>query len=350
MLKRIKTRVLEVALRLGVSRILLESRWRQERLLILCYHGIAMEDEHLWRPPLYMPSEVFARRLELLQKSRCVVLPLAQALTRLYAGNLPPRSVVITVDDGGYDFYRIGFPMFQKFGYPVTVYLTTYYSDFNRPVFDPALAYLLWKASGRLLDWPRLFSAPVRLGAGGLAEVTQRVQEYCRLEGLSGCQKDGLLAELASHTGVDYAALCSRRLFTLMTAEEVREVAAAGVDIQLHTHRHRVYRQKDAFLREIDENQARIYAMTGSHARHFCYPGGGYLPEFVPWLREWGVESATTCVSGLASRASNQMLLPRLVDVPAISEIGFQCWLSGLAAFLPRRPHRPDYWSLKTQP
>jgi peptidoglycan/xylan/chitin deacetylase (PgdA/CDA1 family) len=348
MLKQIKTCVLKVAVRMGVSRMLLESRWRQERLLILCYHGIAMEDEHLWRPPLYMPSAVFARSLELLQESRCVVLPLAQALTRLYAGNLPPRSVAITVDDGGHDFYRIGFPLFQKFGYPVTVYLTTYYSEYNRPVFDPALSYLLWKAGGRLLAWPRVFPAPVRLDAGGLAEATQRIQEHCRREGLSGRQKDGLLAELASRTGLDYAALCSRRLLTLMTAEEVREVAAAGVDIQLHTHRHRVYRQKDKVLRELDDNQACIHAMTGSHARHFCYPSGGYLPEFIPWLREWGVESATTCEPGFASRTSDPMLLPRLVVVPALSEIEFQCWLSGLAAFLPRRPHRPDYWSLKT--
>jgi hypothetical protein len=43
-----------------------------------------------------------------------------------------------------------------------------------------------------------------------------------------------------------------------MTAGEAREVAAAGVDVQLHTHRHRVWRSRDRFFRELDDNKARI--------------------------------------------------------------------------------------------
>jgi len=348
MLKRIKIRVLQAAASCGVSRLLLDSAWRRNRLLILCYHGFAIEDEHIWNQTLFMSPATFGRRLELLHEQRCTVLPLGEALKRLRDGTLPARSVAITVDDGLYDFYKVAFPAFQNGGFPVTVYLTTYYSEFNRPVFDATLGYLLWKAGDIILNWPGMLESAIRLDPAGIIRVQGRVHDYCQSGGLSGRDKDALLAELAARIGIDYEALCSKRLFTLMTPQEVAEVAAAGIDIQLHTHRHRVFRQKEKFLRELDDNYSRIHAVTGSDPRHFCYPSGNVLPEFVPWLEEWGVTSATTCQTGLAARASNPMLLPRLIDVPSLSETEFKAWISGVAALLPQRPYVPDYWSLES--
>src|SRR5256885_15597344 len=93
----------------GVFRLVANSNWRQQRLLILCYHGFALEDEHHWRPGLYMPAQQLEQRLELLRKYGCSVLPLGEALRRLQTGALPPRSVVLTFDDGAYDFYAQAF-------------------------------------------------------------------------------------------------------------------------------------------------------------------------------------------------------------------------------------------------
>ena len=102
------------------------SRWRSERLLILGYHGVAQEDEHLWSPSLFITPEHLAGRLEFLKAGGFTVLPLGQALTRLRTGTLPERSVAITFDDGYVDFYRLAFPMLRAHNLPATVYLTTY--------------------------------------------------------------------------------------------------------------------------------------------------------------------------------------------------------------------------------
>jgi peptidoglycan/xylan/chitin deacetylase (PgdA/CDA1 family) len=339
---------LQAASGIEAPRLLLNSGWRQRRLLILCYHGVSMGDEHVWDSSLYMSPTVFRSRLEMLREHRCAVLPLSEALERLKAGTLPPRSVALTVDDGTYDFYKVAFPEFQRLSYPVTLYLTTYYSDFNRPVFDTALSYILWKSGGGMFTWPEVGQGEVRVDAAGILEVKLRVLAYCRDRGLSGRDKDALLAELASRTGFDYEGLCSKRLFTLMNADEVRAVAAAGVDIQLHTHRHRLSRERTAFFRELNENASRIVAITGSRPKHFCYPSGNYLPEFMPWLREWGVASATTCVGGLAARNSDPLLLPRIVDGAGLSEIEFEAWITGFAAFIPRRPYSHNNWSIQS--
>src|SRR6185312_6273066 len=73
-----------------------DSRWRNQRLLILCYHGISIEEEHLWRPATYIHPTLFTKRLEQLARTGYQVLPLGEAVDRLYRGDLPSRSAVIT--------------------------------------------------------------------------------------------------------------------------------------------------------------------------------------------------------------------------------------------------------------
>ena len=68
---------------------------------------------------------------------------------------LPPRSLAITFDDGGYDFYAAGFPIIKRFGFPVTVYQTTYYGDYQEPIFNLVCSYLLWKGRDRILQNPK---------------------------------------------------------------------------------------------------------------------------------------------------------------------------------------------------
>jgi hypothetical protein len=92
------------------------------------------------------------------------------------------------------------------------------------------------------------------------------------------------------------------------------------------------------FLREIDDNRAGILKMTGKTAAHFCYPSGVHDPAFLPWLKERGIASATTCEPGLASRGCDPLLLPRLLDVSRLSPLEFEGWVTGVAAVLPRRP------------
>ena len=48
MLKQAKMGVLRLAEATGASRLLSGSAWRRHRLLILCYHGVSMYDEHEW--------------------------------------------------------------------------------------------------------------------------------------------------------------------------------------------------------------------------------------------------------------------------------------------------------------
>ncbi len=340
MLKKVKQAALKSLKTTGVSSLVHNSRWRRQRLLILTYHGIAMDDEHLWDNSLFMSPEVFRARLELLKRSGCTVLPLDEAVKRLYENDLPERAVVITFDDGHSDFQEKAFPLIKEFDFPVTLYLTTFYSEYNRPVFDVMCAYLLWKGRNETLNLKFLTGRDASLDLASDASresARHQLLEFARVQKLSAEDKDTLAASLAKNLKVDYAALLERRALHVVTPDQVRQLAADGVDIQLHTHRHRTPLDRGLFLREIEDNRKSIQAMTGTRASHFCYPSGEYNLTFLPWLKEAGVVSATTCEQGLASPSSNPLLLPRLIDVSSLSSIEFESWLTGISAALPRR-------------
>jgi len=340
MLKQFKQATLSSLKTAGVSTLVQNSRWRRQRLLILAYHGISATDEHLWNNSLFMSPEVLRSRLELIRKSGCTVLPLDEAITRLYADDLPDRCVTITFDDGTHDFYQEAFPLLKEFDFPVTLYLTTFYSHFNGPVFDLMCAYLLWKGRAETLDFEKVAGRNLKIDLN--TEATRDValatiHAFAREQNLSAEEKNAFAEALAKHLKVDYAALLEQRTLHNVTTDEVRKLASEGVDIQLHTHRHRTPLDRELFIREIEDNRKSIHEMTGTRASHFCYPSGVHDLAFLPWLRESGVVSATTCELGLASSGSNPLLLPRLVDVSSLSSIEFEGWLTGISAALPRR-------------
>ena len=345
MLKRFKQATLWSLKTSGVSTLVHNSRWRRQRLLILAYHGISLEDEHLWNGSQFISVEVFRTRLELLRKSRCAVLPLGEAVTRLYANDLPDRAVTITFDDGTSDFYRRAFPLIKEFGFPVTLYLTTFYSYYQRPVFDLMCSYLLWKGRTKTLDLKPLTGKDLKtdLGRNDFREaVLSEIHSFAREQKLSADEKDAFAAALAAHLDVDYEALLQQRIMHNLTADEVGQLAAGGIDVQLHTHRHRTPLDRQLFLREIEDNRRSIEEMTGKRPTHFCYPSGVYDLKFLPWLREAGVVSGTTCDLGFASRSSGRLLLPRLLDNASLSSIEFESWLTGIAEVMPRRPEAKE--------
>lgn len=285
-----------------------------------------------------MSPEHFGRRLEALKKHRCSVLPLEEALERTTKGTLPPRSVAITFDDGLADFHRQAMPLLKLFGFPATVYLTSFYVSYNRPVFLLACSYLLWKyrdrEMGPLTFIARAPGSPNLKNEDERAQVVRSILAWKETEKPSAERQDCALQELARSLGSDAEELARSRVLHLMTPAEVGDAARQGFSIQLHTHRHRTPRDESLFAREIVENRQHVQTWTGHPAQAFCYPGGEVYPEFPEWLRKLGVTSGVTCEPGLHGAQDDPLLLPRLIDHSNMSELEFESWLSGVGAYV----------------
>lgn len=339
--ERIRGRILRVARDAGLMALVRDSAWRRNRLLVLCYHGVSQHDEHEWSPQLYVSPAHLRQRLTFLRDGGYVVLRFADAMHRLAEGTLPDRSVVLTFDDGMNDFERSALPILREFNTPVTLYLTTFYSVAQLPVFDIMLAYVLWCGRANPVPGFRLSGVSLPLHAEddfALRRTWRAVYDAVLRDDLNAHARDQVIAIVAAAMGVDYGKITARETLQIMSPEIVRTLPHDLVDVQLHTHRHRMPLDRAAFMRELIDNDRVIRSVRGDDVilDQFCYPSGLYHEQALGWLREHGVRFATTCETDLVSPRTNPLLLPRYVDSMEKSAIGFESWVTGFASLLPR--------------
>lgn len=306
--------------------------------MILCYHGVSLADEHLWQPTLYVSPAQLDHHLGMLRQLGCTVLPLGDAVARLYARDLPERAVAITFDDGYYDFLARAWPILRRHGYPATVYLTTARVEHNLPIVNLFIGYMLWLARDRQLDGR---GVPGLDGRCQLASQPERDAVVAAIDaqarGMTATRKDRVARQVADRLGLDYHALLDSRVLTLMRGEEVTALANAGLDVQMHTHLHRNPIDAAPFVKDVRRNREVIERMTGRRPTHLCYPSGKYRMAYLPALAQEGIASATTCDPGLAAPGDDRLLLPRFIDTERVTDVEFEAWVTGVAMCLPRR-------------
>ncbi len=332
LLRNAKLAILSASQALRIDRFVLNSSWRQQRLLIICWHNISIEDEHIWDPALCVSPDTFRSRLNSLRSAHCNVLPFGEALTRLREGTLPPRAVALTIDDGDSSVYLRAWPILREFGFAATLYWTTYYSTHPYAVFDPMVSYLLWKGRGKVLqiEEPSLRRNLERSIDRGNA--FRAIYNFARANTWSADRKEAFLAYLSQALEIDYPEIKAKRILHLISPGEARAMVADGLDLQLHSHRHRSPRDATQFSKELADNARIIQEVGAKTPSHFCYPSGYFLPEFTRWLQKCAIVSATTCQPGFARRESDSYSLPRLLDHDGMSLTEFGSWISGVAA------------------
>jgi peptidoglycan/xylan/chitin deacetylase (PgdA/CDA1 family) len=295
-------------------------------LRIICYHGFAVAEEHKYRSTLFIREELFRRRMEYLQRSGYSILPLSEAIEALSTGRLPPCATVITMDDGWRGVYSVGLPIIKELRLPVTVYVATYYIENPMPVYSVTLSYLFWRSKQRQVALPR------GLGTFDLASQAGRAEEVAHEFGLSlpPAERLGFLRELGAALGVAFEEIERQHLFYVMDEQEIRAISDAGVDVQLHTHRHQwSLDDRKKVEQEIVENREFLERIVSHPLEHFCYPSGVYALHQGEWLAALGVKSATTIDPGLNYTDTPRFALRRIVDGGRVSDIEFAAEMTG---------------------
>jgi peptidoglycan/xylan/chitin deacetylase (PgdA/CDA1 family) len=321
---------------LGISRIARRLTGRGVRML--AYHGFCDGDEARFQPMLFMRAQTFRARMQRLVESGHRVISLAEAVQRLEARDIEPGLAVITIDDGWHGIHQHAWPVLREFGMPVTVYVSSYYAQSQLPVLNVFTRYLVWRSPLPQLVLDGL--APGFAGRHELADRAARNRLADRLsrhadETLTPVERLGFMRTVAARLEVEIEPVLERRTFHLMSPAQLRELAAAGVALELHTHRHRFPPEdRAACVEEIERNRRFLADIAGTHPTHFCYPSGEYRSHQKAWLRELGVASATTTRHGLSYPGMDVMELPRFLDSDAHAPELFDAALAGLLAML----------------
>lgn len=93
---------------------------------ILGFHKVGEPPRGTWTTWNYVPEKTFVGYLELLSRSDWSVIDLGAFLEGLEnPDSLPPRSVLITFDDGYRSMLEVAEPLLGRFGYPAVVFVPT---------------------------------------------------------------------------------------------------------------------------------------------------------------------------------------------------------------------------------
>lgn len=334
----ILTVILRVAKAVGL--FALARRLTAGNLRILCYHGAAVRDEHHFSPGLFMSGETFARRMEFLARKGYQVLSLDEAMKGLHQGDWPNGATVITIDDGWFGTYKVMAPILQRHGFPATLYVASYYLEKQTQVFNVAANYVLWRACGRTLDLSQVSDALT--GSYVLADAGERAKARASLnrfaEILPGApERQEMFRKLCGVLGLDAAEIERERICAFMRIDEARALQDSGIDIQLHSHRHRFPSQDIELARaEVEENRRALAPAGDVPRRHFCYPSGHYEKEQLPWMKRLGIVSAVTTDAGFTRPGCSPYELPRFLDSERVSTLEFEAEMCGFFELIRR--------------
>lgn len=271
-----RDRLARALYRTGALDLVLAARARFGRggVAALTYHHVAEPDARYRFDPDVAdatPAQ-FRRQLELLGR-RCTPIGVDELCAALDGAPLPPNAVMITFDDGYRSNLEIALPILRELGFPAVFFIATRFVEERRLYWWEALAYLV-RASKRI--GPVTIASPrvtVDFTAPDAIRVLQRVVKQT-----IGLDVDGFVAAVARAADVEWTPAIERGLADdlIMTWDELRRLAAAGMDIESHTRRHRVLQTLDAeqLADELGGSRADLERQLGRPVRAVAYPVG----------------------------------------------------------------------------
>ncbi len=236
-------------------------------------------------------------------------LPLAEAAQRLAGGDLPPRSVCVTFDDGYRDNLDCALPVLEQFGIPVTVFVATGFLG-DGMMFNDRVVEGTRVAPGPELDLTDLGLGcyPVRTVEERRAAIDQLLPALKYLAEAERDRKARVVAERAGYRPAEPL---------MLDADGVRAMAARGVTIGAHTLSHPILAETpDAVAaEEISASKRVLEEMTGQPVTLFAYPNGrpgrDYGDGHVQMVKDAGFQAAVSTRWAPAMRDSDPFQLPR---------------------------------------
>jgi len=285
-------------------------RWRPNLLRVLTYHRVARRADWPAVPSALISAtpETFEQQLTWLA-DRYHVVSLQEVLhAQRTRAALPPRSVLITFDDGYRDFAELAWPILKRHRLPVTMFVPTGFPDQpERRFWWDRLHEAVQRATQAQVDTP--------LGRLALTSATQRRPVLARLTRFVRCN---------AH---DHAMAWIDRICTqlgspwpdhgVLTWSELRRLSSEGVTLAAHTRTHPLLnRVSPARARaEVIESVEDLEREVGPVPPVFAYPGGAFNEEVVTMLRREGFSLAFTTGQGINDMRIADPLRLRRINV-----------------------------------
>ncbi len=277
------------------------------RLSILIFHRV------LAAPDPLFPFELDARRFDAMMRFVAAtfrVMTLGEAIDHLARDTLPPRSLVITFDDGYADNAEVALPIFQRLGLRGTFFVSTGFLDGGRMWNDSVIECL------RASSMEKIDLASYGLGQQSLRTIDDR--RNCidlllpRIKYMALQERTEAVLDLQRICGVG-----DLPGELMMSSDQVRSMHQAGMEIGAHTVNHPILKSLSAVEaeREIGEGRHALESVLDAPVDVFAYPNGkpgqDYDSSHVEIVRKLGFRGAVSTVPGVGRNGDDLLQLPR---------------------------------------
>ena len=300
--------------------------------VILMYHRVATI--HADPFCLSVAPAHFEEHLEILRK-RTHPMALRQMMTAIRDGNIPPRSVVLTFDDGYADNLAIAHPLMERQEIPATVFVTTDFLDHQRELW--------WDELERVFLEPGLLPDRLCLIIQGcsyrweLGACARYDDEDCRRHRRWRAAEDAptarhaaycsiwrllqLLPEFERRTALDQIAAWAdnrgpaRPSYRGLSPQELASLEDKGfVAIGAHTVTHPALPELSPEDQrcEVQQSKQRLEDILGHRITSFAYPYGAWSKETAAIVREAGFDCACATIAGFVEQSVDHFQLPRI--------------------------------------
>lgn len=279
---------------------------RRSRLSILIFHRVLPRPDPLLQDA---PDAAAFERCMRWVREWFNVLPLAEAAARLPRGDLPPRALAITFDDGYADNEEIAAPILRRLGLHSTFFIATGFLGGRNMWNDRVIAAI----RGCAIE--RVNLAALGLGAFELSSIAARRTAIDRI--LVAIKHHPPEYRAESVERIEEACDAAPSAPLMMRPEQVARLAASGMDIGGHTVTHPILARLPSVQarEEIADGKAALESIIGRRIALFAYPNGvpnhDYTAEHVRLVRDCGFQAAVSTAWGAARRQADLFQLPR---------------------------------------
>jgi peptidoglycan/xylan/chitin deacetylase (PgdA/CDA1 family) len=300
-------------------------------LLVLTYHRIIPRES--WaggqRPPNTLFIDEFEDQMAFVA-GRFSVLS-GDELRAVVDGSrtIPRYSLAITFDDGYENNFSHALPILQRYGLHAVFFVTTnLIGKQDQSLWFDRLDRLLSSVPPAEIFEQLQLLDPARSGA-----AEGEIRPYFKR--LSNTRQSEILDRMEQHFGQASARNVDRVVYGLMSWEQVRAMASAGMTIGSHTASHQILAAvSPAEVRtEIVSSRRRIEEETGQACWCFAYPNGArqdFRATDELAVRDAGYRCAFTQIYGSIDGRTSRYSLPRIA-IPDTGDIRiFRGYLSGI--------------------
>ena len=242
--------------------------------------------------------------------------------------SLQPNAVTVTVDDGYKNFLTSGHPIFKRHGIPTTVFAVAGFADRRLWLWTDQIAFVLEKTAKKAVSVEIEAGGALDLDISSASERSASFYTVCeRLKMVPNERRLEFLKDFAVLCGVEVPPQPPPGRESL-SWEEMRDLAAEGVEIGCHTYSHPILSRisdPSELVREIGGAKELMEDRLKRKVDHFCYPNGQEVDiseAAVDCVRKAGFVSAVTCSYGL-NRVKADLLRIRRLPVGGVTDFAY---------------------------